>query len=81
MCLLITIYQGYQCTAKFFSYPISITDQMLGLQDLPQIQWTFCDKFEIGQCVKGKYFLYKMGYYDIQRVPKNIDLGTRVPIA
>ena len=44
------MYYGYECTKKYISDPITVTDEMVPLDSLPPLQWSICKQVQLTDC-------------------------------
>ena len=64
--VLATVYYGYECTKKYISDPITVSDEMVPLDSLPPLQWSICKQVHLTDCtipVDYYSFLHDGGYY------------------
>ena len=50
VCVVITLYQGYQCTRKYMNQPESIELKIKNIESLPTLQYSVCKRFWIREC-------------------------------
>ena len=48
--VLATVYYGYECTKKYISDPIAVSDEMVPLDSLPPLQWSICKQVHLTDC-------------------------------
>ena len=44
------MYYGYDCTKKYISDPITVSDEMVPLDSLPPLQWSICKQVQLTDC-------------------------------
>jgi hypothetical protein len=47
--LCITVWQGWNCTMRYLSNPVTVEDSFESLSSLPPIQLSICTKFVVGE--------------------------------
>ena len=53
--VLATVYYGYECTKKYISDPITVSDEMVPLDSLPPLQWSICKQVHLTDCTFQEY--------------------------
>ena len=73
--VLATVYYGYECTQKYLSDPITVSDEMVPLDSLPPLQWSICKQTHLTDCtIQEEYYYNLFGdnyYYDYSTTTAN----------
>ena len=48
--VIATVFYGYECTKKYISDPITVSDEMVPLDSLPPLQWSICKQVQLTDC-------------------------------
>ena len=76
---LATIYYGYECTKKYISDPITVSDEMVPLESLPPLQWSICKQVYLTDCtipqVDYSTFYYFNDFYNDDDTTTTPSLG------
>ena len=62
--VLATVYYGYECTKKYISDPIIVSDEMVPLESLPPLQWSICKQVHLTDCTIQDYSEYYFSLFD-----------------
>ena len=70
--VLATVYCGYECTKKYISDPITVSDEIVPLDSLPPLQWSICKQVQLTDCYiqsdvfasLNEYNYFNYYYYD-----------------
>ena len=54
-CVIITIYKGYDCTSRYLSNPENIEMKYKGIETLPPLRYSICQKFTFADCSYPSY--------------------------
>ena len=50
-----TVYYGGLCTQKYISDPVTVSTDIVPLETLPPLKWSFCKEVYLTDCTKTKY--------------------------
>jgi hypothetical protein len=45
-----TVYYGGECTQKYISHPVTVSDEIVPLESLPPLQWSICKQIYLTDC-------------------------------
>ena len=69
--VLATVYYGYECTKKYISDPITVSDEMVPLDSLPPLQMSICKQVHLTDCTIQDHSNYYFSLFDKHEVIMN----------
>ena len=74
--IIITVWQGWDCTQQYLAQPVRVEEQFVKVTDLPPIQLSICKIFSIDQPSSNAPLESQFTYYDEVSVSDEFSLST-----